>query len=324
MDYNGLLLYDTNFRLCFVLMNSALFCASTLCLVALLLVSSIKLKLKLTKYYAIAQLLLAITTLLFMGKLWFAPPKLDLDPAEIATYTYQFGPDSNGAYPSLLQEDYDVVSLKFDVSSTIERPPPPQYKYSSALDRLQQALGCCGVWSATDWARYNQRLGLLAPSCCSRPRGPQSARRADLCNNNTTSLDTLFYCSRAANEIGCQRVINENELAFVFRVRIVLLVLLALLFVIIITLASLGPTPPPSSGTTRCRGEAPPAYADLGPPKYMHLSSARDIGLARVIGGAESPGRANMAGRRHKDHTKSSVHQQLVACGQNNTVITML
>lgn len=266
-----------------------------------------RLRQRIIQSFTISQIVLAILTMLLMGRLWLAPIKLNLQEElpswrdEIKYYNYKLAPGVSGprlastsSAGTLFPAPNSVSALdgqiRFDVTNgdhetevmrrqrggiwatstgenynerspeqnqaqdysgesdpisrrttdsatyihsttTQQAPPEPAHgrlamyerglgtsapgqlvpahephNYLRPLDKLQQALGCCGVESPHDWAKYNERLGLLAPSCCKHPRAmkvswqliDQGSRRQINASEMATDLDQ--WSSRPPSE----------------------------------------------------------------------------------------------------------------------------
>lgn len=258
--YNGALLLSAHFQWCYILINFVLFVSSTICLMALLFTLSLEGKMKLIKYHSILQLVLAFLILVLMTKLWFAPFKLRLNSdvwqETINTYRYKIEVDSGWGWWNLFEGS---KSVGFQ-----------QYRYSGTVDRLQEALGCCGVSGPEDWLQ--NKLALLAPSCCSDPvvfgtstsiinsRGSDtsssvqpepSSLSAAFASVELMTGQQVFYCqwfSPTSHKQGCQRFLSDRETLFIFNLRLSLLFLLTVLISTILASLSLYTCP-----SSRCR-----------------------------------------------------------------------
>lgn len=267
-------------------MNCLLFIASSLCLITLLFVSSQKIKMKLIKYYTLIQSLTAFLTVLLMAKLWFSPFKLELDERswlnDIKRYTYnsQSKLDNyKGVYQQQQNQLLFQTTPNIILSSSASLPITPdndlnyvsnnnninmkRYNYVDLVDKLQYALGCCGILSPDDWRQENQLLGLLAPSCCLQPTHLEisiplhSGDNTILLGNNSTTIITgsaaesvlstttsqrqfmrnsisISYCKiELSNTIGCQNLLSNRQIQFTFNLRMSLLFLLSILIILI-------------------------------------------------------------------------------------------
>lgn len=246
-DYNGFILFSDGFRWCFILINIGVFVGSLLCLVALLLVTKQKIKLKLLNCFVINQSILALVTLLFMSRLWFVPFKLELDSdawlSTIRWYNYEFEIDSNGLWPNGFPsrvQDHNLLQEASNLNNA--------YNYREKVDRLQQTIGCCGIWGPEDW-KQNEFLHLSAPSCCPNPSSVliefPDITQSLIHQNDTGSSDIyitkqFFYCQWVLSaSLGCQQALNDRETNFLFRIRITLLLLIGILFLNVLSKAFL-------------------------------------------------------------------------------------
>lgn len=221
---------------------------------ALLFTLSRESKMKLIKYHSILQLVLAILILVLMAKLWFVPFKSKLDRTvwqeSISAYRYKFEVDSGG------WRCWNPFGVRESVGFQ-------QYKYTSTVDRLQQALGCCGISGPQDWLQ--NRLALMAPSCCSDPVAFGASGSTDSTRNlleldipfsssqpssaaapangePITGQQQVFHCqwfSPTGHKQGCQRLLADRETLFIFNLRLSLLFLLALLISTVLASLSL-------------------------------------------------------------------------------------
>lgn len=279
-DYDGALLLNESFKFYFIFMNCILFIASSLCLMTLLFVSSQnKIRMKLIKYYTLIESLSALLTILLMAKLWFSPFKLELDEREwqndIKKYTYNLEPqlsNYNGNFQQhqnqlLFQSSSPNIILS---SSSLQTTPEndqkfepnaniKSYNYVDLVDKLQYALGCCGILSPDDWHQENQLLGLLAPSCCLQPTHIEISipKHSNISKDNHTMLlkndstmvketatataqrevrnfISISYCKiELSNTIGCQNLLSNRQIQFTFNLRMSLLFLLSILIILI-------------------------------------------------------------------------------------------
>jgi hypothetical protein len=47
------------------------------------------------------------------------------------------------------------------------KPQDNKHLYTNIIDNIQRSLKCCGAKHATDWAKFNPRMGSTIPvSCC--------------------------------------------------------------------------------------------------------------------------------------------------------------
>lgn len=189
-----------------------------------------------------------------MGKVWFSPPKTELNGTEWENFVNDY--DYFGHYP------YHYPN---------KQQQQHQQQYVNPFDRLQKALGCCGFRSPNEWTTITTtttttttptqskqtslsggRLGLLAPSCCSNPSW------ADLVDGSLSTTakaapptgptliaagaQWIYYCASLDENIsridsngleipiGCQQRLAERDSRFLFSLRMRLLALLAALF----------------------------------------------------------------------------------------------
>lgn len=224
-----------------------------------------------------------------MAKLWFSPFKLELDEREwqndIKKYTYNLEPQLS-SYNGIFQQEQQLLFqssspniILSSSSSSLQTTPKndlnyesnpniKRYNYVELVDKLQYALGCCGILSPDDWRQENQLLGLLAPSCCLQPTHLEisipshsnaskddntillKSDSASIIKETTTTTTTttaqrevrnfisISYCKiELSNTIGCQNLLSNRQIQFTFNLRMSLLFLLSIL--IILTMAAL-------------------------------------------------------------------------------------
>lgn len=261
LEYNAHLLFGPTFRLTTILVNLLIFLTSLLSLMAILFTRGPKQQQhqygheyqmkrhKLLKYTTISQLILAFGVLILMGKVWFCPPKLELDQADFGSFVDNY--------------DYHHYHLRFRQPGLLVAETD---RYENPYDRLQQSLGCCGYRSPSEWTdtstrrRRQPNLSLLAPSCCSSPHSailtPNNQDDSDADRPTLTSPSTdkilmgamstngklIHYCASLDTatmridsnglEIpaGCRQRLAERDPRFLFALRMRLLLLLASLF----------------------------------------------------------------------------------------------
>lgn len=221
-----------------------------------------------------------------MAKLWFSPFKLELNERgwldDIKKYTYNsesqltnyeniFGqqqqqllfqttpniilspPTLSDSLPTTPENDLNYESNN---NNNLANNMKRSYTYVDLVDKLQYALGCCGILSPDDWRQENQLLGLLAPSCCLQPTHleisiPSHGGGNKILLNSTTKATefaastpnqrqlmrnfiSISYCKiELSNTIGCQNLLSNRQIQFTFNLRMSLLFLLSILIVLI-------------------------------------------------------------------------------------------
>lgn len=202
---------------------------------------------RLVRYTTISQLVLAFVVLLFMAKIWFSPPKLELSRQEWQSFIDNYDYSWHGIHR--YDEAYD------------DNHHGRRIYYTNPFDRLQQTLRCCGFRSPNEWltssstSSGSSKPPLLAPSCCSNPAivgasdireiilGPTTKAAAQLMTqpgrrwiHYCASLDeaTMRIDSNGLEiPVGCQQRLAERDSRFLFSLRMRLLLLLSALFLMV-------------------------------------------------------------------------------------------
>lgn len=219
-------MFSHSFKTCVLILNLVTFLGSMLYLLALLFTLTIQGKNKLLRYSSHVQILSALLVIFFMVRLWFWPFKLRLD-------------QSDKWLVGMLEYDYTLSRCTSRLSSPNICDTSPTY--TQIIDRVQDALGCCGLWGPKEW-NYKMLMGLIAPSCCPNPvsfsltsfiQHPASLDGYELEEKNRWKQGQVFYCQTVPIErsIGCQSFLDDHETRFMFSLRLTLLFMLGLQFI---------------------------------------------------------------------------------------------